>query len=137
MMQHTNSWLQTVTEPLSPNHPIFHNPPSNMSVTSSRPTSSVAPWHHNGLVRSVLLNDDFVISGSYDLSVKVWDRMSGMLIADLTGPHTGRVFCVAADYTKIVSCGEDQVCFMSFLFFLLGMDPDELICVTDDMHLGL
>ncbi|KAF5315595.1 hypothetical protein D9611_005053 [Ephemerocybe angulata] len=70
---------------------------------------------HSGLVRSVLLGEDFVISGSYDVSIKVWDRKSGALVADLTGGHTGRIFCIAADCTKIVSCGEDQtICIWDF-----------------------
>ncbi|KAJ7578538.1 F-box/WD repeat-containing protein 11 [Mycena floridula] len=64
---------------------------------------------HGDLVRSVALGDEYVLSGSYDLSIKVWNRKSGALVADLTGGHTGRIFCIGFDYTKIVSCGEDQV----------------------------
>ncbi|EPQ57897.1 WD40 repeat-like protein [Gloeophyllum trabeum ATCC 11539] len=63
---------------------------------------------HTDLVRSVALGDEFVISGSYDFTVKVWSRKTGALVADLTRGHTGRIFCVGFDHTKIVSCGEDQ-----------------------------
>ncbi|EEB86914.1 hypothetical protein MPER_15967, partial [Moniliophthora perniciosa FA553] len=63
---------------------------------------------HTDLVRSVAFGEDFVLSGSYDLSIKVWDRKTGALVADLTGGHTGRIFCIGFDCTKIVSCGEDQ-----------------------------
>ena len=45
---------------------------------------------------------------------QVWDRETGNLIADLSGKHDGRVFCVGFDCTKVVSCGEDQVR-MSFI----------------------
>ncbi|KII88226.1 hypothetical protein PLICRDRAFT_110866 [Plicaturopsis crispa FD-325 SS-3] len=64
---------------------------------------------HGDLVRSVALGEDFIVSGSYDQSIKVWERKTGSLVADLTGGHTGRIFCVGFDCTKIVSCGEDQV----------------------------
>ncbi|TFK30305.1 WD40 repeat-like protein [Coprinopsis marcescibilis] len=70
---------------------------------------------HGNLVRTVSLGDDFVISGSYDLTIKVWDKRTGALVADLTGGHTGRIFCVDFDRTKIVSCGEDQrICVWDF-----------------------
>ncbi|KAJ7436220.1 WD40 repeat-like protein [Mycena latifolia] len=70
---------------------------------------------HADLVRSVALGEDFVLSGSYDLTIKVWDRKTGALVADLTGGHTGRIFCIGFDATKIVSCGEDQrICVWDF-----------------------
>ncbi|KAF7800293.1 hypothetical protein EIP86_011541 [Pleurotus ostreatoroseus] len=70
---------------------------------------------HKELVRSVALTPDFVISGSYDHTVKVWDRETGSLLADLAGGHTGRIFCVDVDCAKIVSCGEDQrICIWDF-----------------------
>ncbi|KAJ8522360.1 hypothetical protein ONZ45_g1055 [Pleurotus djamor] len=64
---------------------------------------------HKDLVRSVAFGQHFVLSGSYDLTIKVWDRKTGALVANLKGGHTGRIFCIGFDYTKIVSCGEDQV----------------------------
>ncbi|KAL5511332.1 hypothetical protein ACEPAH_4548 [Sanghuangporus vaninii] len=75
---------------------------------TSRRASSVVSEMHTDLVRSVALGPDFVLSGSYDQSIKVWDRETGVLLADLSGRHEGRVFCVGFDCTKIVSCGEDQ-----------------------------
>ncbi|KAI0636450.1 WD40 repeat-like protein [Trametes polyzona] len=70
---------------------------------------------HEDLVRSVALGSEFVVSGSYDFTVKVWDRQTGALVADLAGGHTGRIFCVGFDCTKIVSCGEDQrICIWDF-----------------------
>jgi len=70
---------------------------------------------HEDLVRSVAMGKDFVVSGSYDFSVKVWDRKTGVLVRDLAGGHTGRIFCVGFNSTKIVSCGEDQrICVWDF-----------------------
>ncbi|KAG6820850.1 hypothetical protein H0H93_010677 [Arthromyces matolae] len=79
------------------------------------PNAVQGPCMHTDLVRSVALGDDFVVSGSYDLSIKIWDRQSGGMIADLTGGHTARIFCIGIDRTKIVSCGEDQrICIWDF-----------------------
>jgi len=70
---------------------------------------------HKDLVRSVALGEKFVVSGSYDRTIKVWDRRTGALVADLTGGHVGRIFCIAFDRTKVVSCGEDhRVCIWDF-----------------------
>lgn len=65
---------------------------------------------HTGLVRSVCMNEEWVVSGSYDSIVKIWNRKTGAFISDLTGGHTGRVFGIGFDCTKVVSVGEDQVC---------------------------
>ncbi|KAG6854577.1 hypothetical protein C0991_004913 [Blastosporella zonata] len=79
------------------------------------PSNIQGPCVHADLVRSVALGEDFVVSGSYDLSIKVWDRKTGAMIADLTRAHTARIFCIAVDRTKIVSCGEDQrICIWDF-----------------------
>jgi WD40 repeat protein len=56
---------------------------------------------HGDLVRNVALGTDFVVSGSYDFGVKVWDRKSGRLVTDLVGGHTGRIFSVSFDCTKV------------------------------------
>lgn len=64
---------------------------------------------HKDLVRSLWLGKDIVISGSYDSTMKIWDRHTGVLLCDLPGLHTGRVFSVVGDPTKVVSSGIDQV----------------------------
>ncbi|KAG9226538.1 hypothetical protein CCMSSC00406_0005795 [Pleurotus cornucopiae] len=61
--------------------------------------NSCAP--HRDLVRSVALGEHFVLSGSYDLSIKVWDRNTGALVANLKGGHTGRIFCIGFDCAKV------------------------------------
>lgn len=101
------------------------------SPITSRPVVERERAAHGDLVRSVALGDDWVVSGSYDKTIKVriltylcqrvylcyvqvWNRRTGALVGDLTGGHTGRIFCIAFDCTKIVSCGEDQVRFFFF-----------------------
>lgn len=37
-----------------------------------------------------------------DTFVKVWDRKTGALITNLTGGHTGRIFCVGFDFKKVL-----------------------------------
>lgn len=85
---------------------------------------------HNHLVRSVALGEEFAVSGSYDLTIKVcwmqsqgldeahevvltqvWDRKTGALVADLNGGHTGRIFCVGFDCTKV----RPQIVFFNWL----------------------
>ncbi|KAI0340023.1 WD40 repeat-like protein [Trametopsis cervina] len=88
-------------------------------TSGSSPTTSMQTVQrqvtHADLVRSVALNGGFVVSGSYDHTVKIWDRESGKLLADLSDGHTGRIFCVGFDHAKIVSCGEDQrICVWDF-----------------------
>ncbi|KAI0329820.1 WD40 repeat-like protein [Cubamyces sp. BRFM 1775] len=80
-----------------------------------QPVPHVAQKTHEDLVRSAVLSADFVVSGSYDHTVKVWGRHTGALVADLAGGHTGCIFCVGFDHAKIVSCGEDQrICVWDF-----------------------
>ncbi|KAH7889509.1 WD40-repeat-containing domain protein [Phlebopus sp. FC_14] len=107
---------------------LFQNPPiqqahadSRKRVCSSCGTLVVntgpirGPERHSHPVRSVALGDEFAVSGSYDWTIKVWDRKTGALVADLAGAHTGRIFCVGIDCMKIVSCGEDQrICIWDF-----------------------
>ena len=34
-------------------------------------------------------------------TAQVWDRTTGALVADLAGGHTGRIFCIGFDCTKV------------------------------------
>jgi len=97
------------------------------------PSSQARSAKHVDLVRSVVLGERFVVSGSYDKTIKIWDRRSGTLVADLTGGHTGRILCIAFDKTKVVSCGEDYVCV--FHHGLIVAVSDGVSCIAD-MHLG-
>jgi len=92
----------------------------NRATSSERPQKSRQQCAHGDLVRNVALGADFVVSGSYDFGVKVWDRKTGRLVTDLVGGHIGRIFSVGFDCTKVVSCGEDQrICIWDFGY---GMD---------------
>jgi F-box and WD-40 domain protein 1/11 len=96
------------------------DPTPNRAASSERPQKSRQQCAHGDLVRNVALGADFVVSGSYDFGVKVWDRKTGHLVTDLVGGHTGRIFSVGFDCTKVVSCGEDQrICIWDFGY---GMD---------------
>ncbi|KAG9318659.1 quinon protein alcohol dehydrogenase-like superfamily [Chiua virens] len=109
----SQSVLQTRQEPQASEGEIKI---CNVCGTRAPSTGAVrGPERHSHPVRSVAIGDEFAVSGSYDCTVKVWDRTTGALVADLTGGHTGRIFCVAQDSTKIVSCGEDQrICIWDF-----------------------
>ena len=76
---------------------------------------------HTGLVRSVCMNEEWVVSGSYDSVVKIWNRKTGAFIGDLMGGHTGRIFGIGFDYTKVVSVGEDQVRVCSHIIITRGV----------------
>jgi len=75
---------------------------------------------HTDLVRSLCLKDDLFLSGSYDATVKIWDRATGRLLTDLHGSHTGRVFAVVGDKTRIISAGLD--CRINIWNFAEGLD---------------
>ena len=77
------------------------DPTPNRAASSESPHRSRQQCAHGDLVRNVALGADFVVSGSYDFGVKVWDRKTGHLVTDLVGGHTGRIFSVGFDCTKV------------------------------------
>ncbi|KAF8761815.1 A Receptor for Ubiquitination Targets [Rhizoctonia solani] len=89
--------------PVTPSHPPLPLVSSSQLCQSCNGLGTVAKPRagHKDLVRTVAMNRDFVVSGSYDETIKVWDRRTGALLGDLTGGHTGRVFGVVFDSTKI------------------------------------
>ncbi|XP_077323242.1 NACHT domain- and WD repeat-containing protein 1-like [Lithobates pipiens] len=58
---------------------------------------------HSDIVTAVLIHDRYIISGSWDTSVRVWDIFSASEVKTLCG-HTGAVTCLA-----LVSPGEVQL----------------------------
>ena len=76
-------------------------PTPSRTLSNERLHKSRQQCAHGHLVRNVALSANFVVSGSYDYSVKVWDRKTGHLVADLVGGHTGRIFSVGFDCTKV------------------------------------
>ncbi|XP_006457834.1 hypothetical protein AGABI2DRAFT_148368 [Agaricus bisporus var. bisporus H97] len=97
-------------------HPNFHSNLRALSTPNNNNNNiTTTGTHHTNLVRSVILGPEFIITGSYDLSIKIWCRQTGKLMSNLTGGHIGKIFCVAADRTKVVSCGEDmRICVWDF-----------------------
>jgi WD40 repeat protein len=77
------------------------DPTPNRATSSEKPHRSRQQCAHGDLVRNVALCADFVVSGSYDFGVKIWGRKTGHLVTDLVGGHTGRIFSVGFDCTKV------------------------------------
>ncbi len=65
---------------------------------------------HKGLVRSLHVDtaNGRIISGSYDMSVKVFDVESGNLIIDFPGWTTSWMLSAKADYRRIVATSQDS-----------------------------
>ena len=63
----------------------------------------------------------------------MWERKSGRVVADLSGGHIGRIFCVGFDGAKVVSCGEDHVSSLFLLFIYLCLF---IVIIIADMYLG-
>lgn len=82
---------------------------------------------HSGLVRSLYLDapNGRLISGSYDMSVKVFDAESGALSLDLPGWTTSWMLSVKSDYRRIVAtCQDSRAVIMDFGY---GLDGIELL----------
>ena len=51
--------------------------------------------HTKSVVALVALNDDLLVSGSYDNTIKVWDVRSGSLVQTYNRGHSGAVTCLS------------------------------------------
>ncbi len=55
------------------------------------------------------MNHHMIVTGSYDATIKVWDKATGALLLDLNnGGHTSRIFKLQFSDTAIVSCSQDS-----------------------------
>ncbi|KAK2743657.1 hypothetical protein FQN57_004766 [Myotisia sp. PD_48] len=82
---------------------------------------------HCGLVRSLYMDsaNGRVVSGSYDMSVKVFDAKSGDLTIDLPGWTTSWMLGAKSDYRRIVATSQDaRAVIMDFGY---GLDGIELL----------
>ncbi|WWC67245.1 uncharacterized protein I206_101152 [Kwoniella pini CBS 10737] len=102
--------------------PGLHRPPLefiNLNNNNSR-CKRCGNKGHTELIRTVNLNEKIIISGSYDSKVKVWDRLTGKLLINLSNSHTGRIFSVISDKFKIISSGLD--CRINIWNFAYNLD---------------
>lgn len=82
---------------------------------------------HSSLVRSLHLDsmNNRIVSGSYDMSVKVFDFETGDLSIDLPGWTTSWMLNVQSDYRRIVATSQDsRAVIMDFGY---GLDGIELL----------
>ncbi|KAJ5577596.1 uncharacterized protein N7459_006560 [Penicillium hispanicum] len=80
---------------------------------------------HVGLIRSLHLDsmNNRIVSGSYDMSVKVFDTESGEQSLDLPGWTTSWMLNVQSDYRRIVATSQDsRAVIMDFGYGLDGID---------------
>ncbi|CAL5867570.1 uncharacterized protein PFLUO_LOCUS1789 [Penicillium psychrofluorescens] len=80
---------------------------------------------HTDLIRSLHLDsmNKRIVSGSYDMSVKVFDTETGALSIDLPGWTTSWMLSVQSDYRRIVATGQDsRAVIMDFGYGLDGID---------------
>ena len=57
-------------------------------LPQAQPFKRLNPFHkHNDLVRVIDLSPNFVVSGSWDASIKLWNRKSGKLIDTYMSPE--------------------------------------------------
>ncbi|KAK3260742.1 hypothetical protein CYMTET_30316 [Cymbomonas tetramitiformis] len=83
----------------------------HISVRNWREGISVyTPWpsqHGGAWITGVAMDETHVVSGSYDRTVIVWDRLNGQWNRILRG-HTGQVTCVALCGRHVVSGSRDR-----------------------------
>ncbi|OAX79526.1 hypothetical protein ACJ72_06153 [Emergomyces africanus] len=66
-----------------------------------------------------------IVSGSYDMSIKVYDAASGQLSIDLPGWTTSWMLSAKSDYRRIVATSQDsRTVIMDFGY---GLDGIELL----------
>jgi F-box and WD-40 domain protein 1/11 len=82
---------------------------------------------HTGLIRSLHLDSSNkrIVSGSYDMSVKVFDRDSGNMSINFPGWTTSWMLSVQSDYRRIVATSQDSRTVI--IDFGYGLDGIELL----------
>lgn len=82
---------------------------------------------HDGLVRSLYLDgpNGRIVSGSYDMSIKVWDFETGELIRTYDNRTTSWMLSAKSDYRRIVATSQDGR--VALLDFGAGVDGVELL----------
>jgi len=68
---------------------------------------------HRNLVRTLQFNREFLVSGSYDETIIIWDLRSGEILHQLQS-HQNRIFKVQFSETLLLSCSPDQTILWDF-----------------------
>lgn len=94
---------------------------------TSTATQMQAMQGHEGLVRSLYLDgaNGRIISGSYDMSIKVWDFATGDLIRTYANRTTSWMLSAKSDYRRIVATSQDGR--VAILDFGAGVEGVELL----------
>ena len=106
-----NSFLPTEEPHFDP--PFAVSDPSwckNQALPFSFPHPQHAMEGHTDLVYTICQTDNFIISGSRDRSIRVWNAKKRRLEYPPLMGHESSVFCMTADEAQdlIVSCGGDH-----------------------------
>lgn len=90
---------------------------------------------HESLVRSLYLDtaNRRVLSGSYDLSLRVWDYDTGVELLYFPNWATSWMLSAKSDYRRIVSTSQDgRVCVVDFACYRGGSQHDWKILQSDE-----
>ena len=85
---------------------------------------------HSSMVVSIVFSSDgvYLVSGSYDMTIKLWDMQTGGIVKEFAGHDWVLSVCISSDSTMIVSGSADTtVC-------LWGIQTGECHCVVQQEH---
>lgn len=111
---------------------------SNFIITGSR-DYTIGVWSsigdllhrlegHSQSVRCLDINDQYLVSGSYDGFCKLWDYKKGKFLKDVH-IHENRVYCVKINNNFVASAGVGN------LVKITKLDTDE--CISYNLHSGI
>ncbi|KAJ1962670.1 SCF ubiquitin ligase complex subunit cdc4, partial [Dispira parvispora] len=109
-----DSTLRVWKLPVAGRDPPYHGTPSGGTAGNDEVQPNPYFMHllsgHNSSVRALVGKGKIVVSGSYDMSVRVWDVMTGQCLWRLGG-HVQRVYSVAlSDDRKLCMSGSLDGC---------------------------
>jgi WD40 repeat protein len=87
-------------------------------------------------VLRLALTDQYIISGSSDMTIKIWDRATGHCITTLMG-HDNPVWCLAVTDQYIISGSGDKtikIWDLSWLHKLNACTAQDLIALNQEMQ---
>ncbi|KAJ1570027.1 hypothetical protein HK096_005266, partial [Nowakowskiella sp. JEL0078] len=88
---------------------VGHERDNNVKVWDIQTGTCLATLEgHTDLVRTLHFDKSWIVTGGYDESVRVWDRRSLKLVAELRCPAQSRVYKLQVAVDKIVCCTQDS-----------------------------